>query len=93
MKEISKVKAYLDDSLESIISENNILKKIRHPLIANLYYSFQDREFIYLILDYLPCGSLRYYISNKTICKEKQVKFIYILQILEYLKKFKMDKK
>ena len=87
MKEISKVKAYLDDSLESIISENNILKKIRHPLIANLYYSFQDREFIYLILDYLPGGSLRYYISNKTIFNEKQVKFIIANMVLslEYI--------
>ena len=87
MKEISKVKAYLDDSLESIFIEYSILKRIHHPLIANLYYSFQDREFIFLILDYLPGGSLRYYISNKTIFNEKQTKFIIanIVLSLEYI--------
>jgi hypothetical protein len=31
MKEISKVKAYLDNSLDSIVSENNILKKNTPP--------------------------------------------------------------
>ncbi len=51
MKEISKVSAYLDNSIDSIISEFKILKKLRHPLITNLYYSFQDKDNIYLILD------------------------------------------
>lgn len=87
MKEISKVKAYLNESLESIISEFNILKKIHHSFIANLYYSFQDKEYIYLILDYLPGGNLRQYISNKTIFKENQVQFIIsnILLSIEYI--------
>ena len=87
MKEISKVKAYLDNSLDSIVSENNILKKIRHPLLANLYYSFQDKENLYLILDYLPGGSLRYYISNKFKFNENQIKFIIsnIIISIEYI--------
>ena len=87
MKEISKVSAYLDDSVDSIISEYKILRKIRHPLIANLYYSFQDKDNIYLILDYLSGGNLRYYISNKKISNEDQIKFIIsnILVSIEYL--------
>ena len=87
MKEISKVKAYINESLDSIISENNILKKIRHPFIANLYYSFQDKESIYLILDYLPGGNLRQYISNKTNFNENQVQFIIsnLLLSIEYI--------
>ena len=87
MKEISKVKAFLKESLDSIISENNILKKIRHPFIANLYYSFQDRENIFLIIDYLPGGNLRHYIANKNIFIEIQVKFIIanIILSIEYI--------
>ena len=87
MKEISKVKAFLDNSLDTIITENNILKKIRHPLIANLYYSFQDKDSLFLILDYLPGGNLRYYLSNKTNFNENQIKFIIsnIILAIEYI--------
>ena len=87
MKEISKVSAYLDNSIDSIISEFKILRKLRHPLITNLYYSFQDKDNIYLILDYLSGGNLRYYISNKTPFNEKQIKFIIsnVLISIEYI--------
>ncbi len=63
MKEISKVKTFIDGNVESLISEFNILKKLHYPLISNLYFSFQDKEYIYLILDYLSNGSLRIYLS------------------------------
>jgi len=87
MKEISKVKAYLDNSLDSVKSEYNILKKIQHPLITNLYYSFIDKEYIYLILDYLPGGNLRYYLSNQMKFNENQIKFIIsnVILSIEYI--------
>jgi len=75
MKEISKVKAFVNNSLDSILSENNILKKLRYSLIVNLYYSFHDKENLYLILDYMPGGDLRYYLSNHIHFKESQIKF------------------
>ena len=89
MKEISKVKAYLNHSLESIISENAILKKLRHPLISNLYFSFHDKENLYLVLDYLPGGNLRYYISEHTHFNDSQVKFFIscIILSIEYIHK------
>ena len=89
MKEISKVKAYANNSLDSIISENNILKKLRYPLIANLYYSFHDKDYLYFVLDYLPGGNLRYYISNQTNFNEAQIKFIIsnVILALDYIHK------
>jgi len=75
MKEIPKVRAFINNSLDSIISENNILKKLKYSLIVNLYYAFHDKENLYLILDYMPGGDLRYYISNHTRFKENQIKF------------------
>lgn len=89
MKEISKVKAYLNESLETIISEYNILKNIHNSFIANLYYAFQDRDNIFFLLDYLPGGNLRYYITNKTKFNEEQVRFIIsnIILSVEYIHK------
>ena len=76
MKEMSKVKAYMKKSLASILSEKNILANLHFPLIANLNFSFQDKEYLYLILDYLAGGDLRYYIRKRIIFNESQIKFI-----------------
>ena len=75
MKEMSKVKIYLKKSSSSVLSEKQILITLHYSLIANLYFSFQDKEYLYLILDYLPGGDLRYYMDTKMIFNEMQIKF------------------
>ena len=75
MKEMSKVKIYLKNAISSILSEKQILSSLHYSLIANLYFSFQDKEFLYLILDYLPGGDLRYYMATDMIFNESQIKF------------------
>ena len=87
MKEMSKVKAYIKKSLASIMSEKNILTNLHYNLISNLNFSFQDKEYLYLVLDYLPGGDLRYYINRKIIFNESQIKFMIsnILLSLKYI--------
>ena len=75
MKEMSKVKIYIKNDISSILSEKQILSSLHYSLIANLYFSFQDKEFLYLILDYLPGGDLRYYMATDMIFNESQIKF------------------
>ena len=75
MKELSKVKLYMKKSLYSILLEKQILSNLHYSLIANLNFSFQDKEYLYLILDYLPGGDLRYYMNNGMIFNESQIKF------------------
>ena len=91
MKEISKVKTYLDGNVESLISEFNILKKLHYSLLSNLYYAYQDKENIFLILDFLPGGTLRSHLpesnTKKSIFSEIQIKFLLsnIILSLEYI--------
>ena len=91
MKEISKVKTYIEGNIESLISEFNIIKRLHYSLISNLYYSFQDKEFIYLIIDYLPKGTLRSHLSISnppiSVFTETQIKFLVsnIILSLEYI--------
>ena len=91
MKEISKVKTYLEKNIESLTSEFNILKKINYPLITNLYFSYQDKEYIFLILDYLSGGTLRSHIPEtpppNPLFSEPQIKFLIsnIILSLEYI--------
>ena len=51
---------------KSIINERKLLSKLNHPFIINLYYAFQDNENLYLVLDYLSGGDMRYYMNKKT---------------------------
>ena len=87
MKEISKVKAYLKKSIRSIMMERHILKYIHHNFISNLYFSFQDKDNLYLILDYFSGGDLRYYLNKHIQFNEKQIKFFIsnIIISLKYL--------
>ena len=88
MKEISKVKAYINESITSILLEKHFLSKLHHSLIANLNYAFHDKEYLYLILDYLPGGELRYYMkNNRYIFSESQIKFFVsnIILSLKYI--------
>ena len=85
MKEMSKVKAYMKKSLESIILEQKILSGLHYSLITNLNFSFQDNEYLFLVLDYLSGGDIRYYLNKKIQFNEKQIKF-FISNLLLSLK-------
>ena len=47
-----------------IMSERNVLlKNLNHPFLVGLYYSFQSREKLYFVLDYVNGGEVWYEIS------------------------------
>lgn len=54
MKEMSKVTIIDGKSELSIKSERDLLSKIKHPFIINMHFSFQDQDYLYLVMDYLP---------------------------------------
>ena len=88
MKEISKVKAYIKKSIPSILMERHILKHIHHNFITNLYFSFQDKDNLYFILDYCSGGDLRFYLNKNVQFNEKQIQFFVsnIILSLKYLR-------
>ena len=75
MKEMSKIKIIDKKSEKSIKSERNLLSKMNHPFIINMHYSFQDKETLYLIMDLLTGGDLRYHVFfNKRFSEEQTSK-------------------
>ena len=88
MKELSKVKALIKKSLNSIRMEKTILKDLHYNFISKLYFSFQDKDFLYLIIDYYPGGDLRFYLEQNIQFNEKQIKFFVanIVLSLRYLR-------
>ena len=84
---MSKAKIIDKKSVDSILGEKNILSQLHHPFIVNMVYSFQDHEYLYLVMDLLPGGNLRYHLSMRRRFNEKQNKFLIccILVGLEYI--------
>ena len=84
---MSKAKIIDKKSVDSILGEKNILSQLHHPFIVNMVYSFQDHEYLYLVMDLLPGGNLRYHLSMRRRFSEKQNKFLIccILVGLEYI--------
>ena len=64
LKEMKKVKVIDKRREKSIKYERELLSRLKHPFIVNMYYSFQDYENLYLVMDYLTGGDLRYHISR-----------------------------
>ena len=69
---MKKVKVIDKNSIKSIKYERELLSKLHHPFIVNMYYSFQDYEYLYLIMDLLNGGDLRYHISRHKKFTEDQ---------------------
>ena len=84
---MSKAKIIDKKSVESVLGEKNLLSKLHHSFIVNMIYSFQDLDYLYLVMDLLPGGNLRYHLCVKRRFNEKQNKFLIgcILVGLEYI--------
>jgi serine/threonine protein kinase len=76
MKEMSKAKIIDKRSERSIKAERELLSQMQHPFIVNIHYAFQDSSNIYLVMDLLTGGDMRYHISKmnhkKTLFNEEQ---------------------
>ena len=92
LKEMKKVKVIDKKSELSILFERELLSRLTHPFIVNMHYSFQDKDNLYLIIDYLSGGDLRYHICIHRFLNETQTKFILACLIigLEYIHKNKI---
>ena len=87
LKEMSKVKIIDRKSEKSIKNEREFLSKLHHPFIVNMICSFQDYDNLYLVMDLLTGGDLRYHICHKKQFNEEQSRFFSscILLALEYI--------
>ena len=87
LKEMSKLKVIDKKSIKSINSERELLSKLHHPFLVNMHYAFQDNENLYLVMDLLTGGDLRFHISRHKKFSEEQTRFFIcgIIFALEYI--------
>ncbi|KAK5166999.1 Serine/threonine kinase [Saxophila tyrrhenica] len=70
LKYIRKEEIVRSESVRNIIRERKMLEHLNHPFLCNLRYSFQDMEYLYLVVDLMNGGDLRFHISRKTFTEE-----------------------
>ena len=87
LKEMLKVKIIDKKSESNVTGERDLLSKLKHPFIINIICAFQDYENLYLLLDYLSGGDLRYHFNLSNKFSENEIKFFItnIILSLEYI--------
>ena len=80
MKIMSKTKIVKKNSVKNINNEKKFLSLLHHPFLVNMICSFQDNDNLYLVMELLLGGDMRYHINKKSIYNKKkdenQLKFI-----------------
>jgi serine/threonine kinase 32 len=70
LKYIRKDEVVRSESVRNIIRERRMLEHMNHPFLCNLRYSFQDIEYLYIVVDLMNGGDLRFHITRKTFTEE-----------------------
>lgn len=51
LKYMNKVQMIHKHALENVFREIRILRNLEHPFLVNLWFTFHDREDIFMVLD------------------------------------------
>ena len=81
LKILKKTAIIFNDQIPNVMSERNALSIINNPWIVGLQCSFQDQNFLYLVLEYAPGGDLMSLLIKFGSFKENIAKF-YFAEIL-----------
>lgn len=68
-----------DNRAKNLKREIKIQKKLNHPHVIQLKSFFEDKDNIYLIMEYAQNGSLAAYLKKKKKLTEKEA-FVYFFQ-------------
>lgn len=77
MKYVNKQLCLRQEAIGNIIEEVELLRILDHAFIVNLWYTFQDAEDLFIILEPLLGGDLRFHLNGgDSPLTEEQVRFI-----------------
>ena len=81
---IKKIKKYIliiKNQIRHILNEQILMSKASSPWIVELKASFQEDDYLYLVMEYLPGGDLMNLLIQKDTLTEKEAKF-YIAELI-----------
>ncbi|KAJ3280638.1 camp-dependent protein kinase catalytic subunit [Blyttiomyces sp. JEL0837] len=81
LKAIKKADVLKLKQEKQVMNEKNILKGIKHSFIVELYQTFQDTFYLYMVLEYIDGGDLFSYLRRVQRFGEEDAKF-YVAEVL-----------
>ncbi|ORY88803.1 kinase-like domain-containing protein [Leucosporidium creatinivorum] len=75
LKYINKARISKQRAVNNIIQERRLLEEIDSPFVCNLRFAFQDDENLFMVLDLMLGGDLRFHLDRLGGLKEEVVKF------------------
>ncbi|KAF9350630.1 Serine/threonine-protein kinase [Mortierella sp. NVP85] len=75
MKTLRKADMFKKDQLAHVRAERDVLVESESPWVVQLYYSFQDPQYLYLIMEFLPGGDLMTMLIKYDIFSEDATRF------------------
>nr|CAB3471918.1 unnamed protein product [Digitaria exilis] len=75
MKKLKKSDMVVRGQVEHVRAERNLLAEVASHCIVKLYYSFQDAEYLYLIMEYLPGGDIMTLLMREDTLTEHVARF------------------
>ncbi|XP_043809551.1 serine/threonine-protein kinase tricornered isoform X3 [Manihot esculenta] len=82
MKKLKKSEMLSRGQVEHVRSERNLLAEVDSRCIVKLFYSFQDSDFLYLIMEYLPGGDIMTLLMREDTLSEDVARFYIAESIL-----------
>lgn len=75
MKKLKKSEMIEKEQVKHVRAERDALVDIRNPWVVALHYSFQDMDYLYLIMEYVPGGDMMTILMKFDTFTEEQTKF------------------
>ena len=80
MKKLKKAEMIKKDQVTHVRAERDVLADNNHfyhknPWVVNLFFSFQDEEYLYLIMEYVPGGDMMTMLIRYDTFTEEQTRF------------------
>ncbi|KAG5654374.1 hypothetical protein H0H81_003832 [Sphagnurus paluster] len=75
MKSLQKVEMLKRDQLAHVRAERDVLAESTSPWVVQLFYSFQDPLYLYLIMEFLPGGDLMTMLMKYDVFSEDVTRF------------------
>ncbi|GIL81944.1 hypothetical protein Vretimale_1513 [Volvox reticuliferus] len=75
MKKLKKAEMLSRGQVAHVKAERDVLAEVQNPYIVKLYYSFQDEDFLYLVMEYLAGGDVMTLLMRKDIFTEEETRF------------------
>jgi len=75
MKKLKKTEMIKKDQVMHVVNERQVMVEsksvyLKNPWVVNLYFSFQDNDFLYLIMEYVPGGDMMTLLIKEDVFSE-----------------------